>query len=112
MEWGDKVEFLENAVAPDLLAQGKTVKALAARPAIDGESSFYLDAFAVLSRGRQSGMGGPGGIAFADIEAYSRRLEIHSPTSFERFLRVILAMDDAYLTRIAKDMPKPGDSGK
>lgn len=93
---------MERVVAPELAKEGKTVKALDRRPYLDPHLQFYMDAFSVLDRGREVGMGGPRGISFPDIDAYASRYGIDSLSFFERFLRLIMAMDDAYLKRISE----------
>lgn len=103
MEWGDKVEFLERVIAPELAAKGKKVPALEKRPVLDAETAFYLDAFSILSRGRPAGMGGPGGISYAEIDAFAKSYGIRSMTAFDRMVRLITGLDDAYLTKIQKD---------
>ena len=77
------------------------MKALDRRPHIEPHLKFYMDAFSVLDRGREMGMGGPRGISFQDVDAYARRYGVESLQFFERFLRLIMAMDDAYIVHIS-----------
>lgn len=58
-----------------------------------------MDAFNILHGDRQIGaMGGEGPIPFMAIDAYARRHLIEDPDDFERFCRLIRAMDNEYLT--------------
>lgn len=77
------------------------MKALDRRPHLEPHLQFYMDAFSILDRGREVSMAGPRGISFPDIDVFARRYGIDSLSFFERFLRLIMAMDDAYLSHIA-----------
>lgn len=83
--------------------QGKRVKALEDRPSVHPALEWVYDAFWHLSTCRSSGFG-VGPIPWTAIDAYARRKRIED---FERFERLIDAMDSAYLEGQAKPQDQP-----
>lgn len=74
------------------------------------ELAEYLDfewrAFHEVSRDRQIGFGlGP--IPWTTVDRYAERHLIDDPDSFERFSKLIFAMDDAYRANHAEKNPPP-----
>ena len=70
------------------------------------EAEFFFDAFWRLSPSRQSGMG-EGRIPFEAIDRFADRAGLASGLEFDRFERMIRAMDDEFL-----DRRKPKDKGE
>jgi hypothetical protein len=66
------------------------------------------EAFSVLSRSRSQGFSGPQRIAFVDISACVGMLDIPQPL---RFVRLIQAMDDVFISSFLDRQPKKPNNG-
>jgi len=101
LTWGPKVRQLEETE----LKTGKPIKALDSRPEIlPGLGPIWV-AFQTLSAGRSIGVGMvamPCPITFQDIDAYARRYGPEDPDDFERFLRLIRALDSCFMAHAVK----------
>ncbi len=97
---------MEQVVKPELAAEGKTVKALDSRPELQTYLITIWDAYTSLDRDRQITMSGPGPIPFSSIDRYARRYGIDEIGEFDRFRRMIMAMDAEYLKFVAEQQPK------
>jgi len=93
LQWGEEIE--KRATFYDrLLAEGRGPLANVPELPATGEEAW--EAFWALSSSRNVGMG-PGGIPFLAIDRYAERYEIDD---FERFHRLVQAMDAAYLGHV------------
>lgn len=89
MEWGDKLDFLE-----ELEESGLTPKALENRPVMHEWMKEYTTGFSILSSTRQYGMG-PNPIQLSEILAY---LKLYGAEDMEAFIENILLMDASFLS--------------
>jgi hypothetical protein len=89
VEWGDKVEFLE-----ELQDGGISPKALEAKPIIHEWMREYTNAFSILHGTRQMGMA-PNPIMLSEILAY---LKLYGTDDTEAFIDYILHMDAIFMT--------------
>lgn len=112
LQWGDKLDFLQNQVAPHLAAQGGRSKVLDSRPSIQPHLIPVWDAYTSLDRDRLVGMGGPGPIPFSSIDLFARRYGIEDIAEFDRFRRLIMAMDAEYLKFVAERIEQETKKGK
>lgn len=110
--WGGRLEWLETVLAPQLAAKGLPCKPLDARPKIPPHLIPVWDAYASLERDRPLTMGGPGPIPFSSIDAYARRYGIDDLVEFDRFRRLIMAMDSQYLSHVADELAKDAKKGQ
>ncbi|WP_428981378.1 phage tail assembly chaperone [Methylopila jiangsuensis] len=76
------------------------------RPELEPEGAFYFDAFFRLSPSRRVGFS-EGPIPFEAIDAFARRWRIWG-SEFDRFERMIRALDSEHLTKrsAGKDDPQ------
>ena len=82
-------------------------KELEDEPEIDERLLPYVEAYAVLNAGRTSGMtANP--IPLTEIEAYCRLYEV---ADISRFVRLIRAMDGAYMGYVADKAKKAPQNG-
>ncbi|WP_443136519.1 phage tail assembly chaperone [Methylobacterium sp. Leaf106] len=100
MEWGERAEWLADLAEED----GIEPKALIDRPDLPEHLIFAWDAFWRLSGDRQLGFGSPGPIQFASIDRYAERFGILATEEFDRFCRLVRAMDDEWRRYIAKKL--------
>ncbi len=75
---------------------GELPQALKDEPAIAPHLIVVWRAFLALRGDRQIGFGGVGAIPFLAIDRYAQRYGITGADQFDRFLTLIMAMDDAY----------------
>lgn len=100
MEWGDKIEFLED-VERDT---GKRPQALSRRVMPDPGNALFWRAFQWLSKARS---GFNGDITGADILAYVELHRIRDIDLRSQLARIIPEMDAAFLEWMAEHKPKP-----
>ncbi len=94
LEWGKHEGFLSG-----LKESGIEPQALKGKPELDGTAHEMLTHFYVLNRSRNIGVG-VGPIPITEMEAWIRLNEIDD---IEMFLRVMIALDDAYLEAMNND---------
>lgn len=78
--------------------------AVAGAPQMFWGLEAYYDAFVELSTDRQSGMS-VGPIPWSSIDRYACRHEIEGE-AFEYLVRMVRALDDAFLAHCRKEAPK------
>lgn len=89
LEWTPKADFLAT-----LKRYGEPLpEAYLNRPELRSHTLFFWDAFAALETDRQIGMA-EGPIPFSAIDRFARRYGITDLDSFDRFYRIMRAMDD------------------
>ncbi|HEX2554252.1 MAG TPA: hypothetical protein VHL98_11150 [Microvirga sp.] len=86
-----------------LAEEGEPPRALLEQPEIWPHLAWVWDAFNDLSSDRPFGaMGGAGRIPWSSIDRYAARHGIDDPDAFDRFKRLLGAMDRAYLDHEAE----------
>lgn len=96
MEWGDKVEWLQDVAEED----GEAPRALVERPDLPAHLQFAWAAFSELKTDRSEGFGGPGPVPFSAIDRYAARHGLTEIDDFERFVTTIRMLDGEYLAII------------
>jgi len=95
MEWGDKIEWLQDLEEED----GKTPAALLRQPELSPDLEVVLTAFSRLSRDRAVGFAlGP--IPWSSIDRYAERHGIDGD-AMDRLSFLLMRMDGAYLKCVA-----------
>lgn len=105
MEWGteERQKFLKT-----LEGQGIEPEALRNKPRLKPWVAEYYRAFQVLSSSRMIGMGGASAIPISEIVAYFALCEVRDPDEREAYVKMIQALDSAYLQKVNKPSePKP-----
>ncbi|MCS0501623.1 phage tail assembly chaperone [Ancylobacter mangrovi] len=94
MEWGDKIEWLQ-----DLAEEGEAIPALSNQPTIPAHLEFAWSAFWALKNDRPLGFAMIGRISFTAIDRFARRYDVHGD-AFERLRVLIAAMDAAFVEKV------------
>jgi hypothetical protein len=98
--WGGELEEWLLDLAEE---EGKLPQALADKPEIPVHLAFVWRAFGDLAGDRQLGAAGMvGPLMFTAIDRYAERHGITDPDSFDRFVLLLRAMDDAYREHVAE----------
>jgi hypothetical protein len=98
LQWGDKLEFLQNIEK----SSGETPPALLNRPILSQFEQPYYIAFQVLSESRRWTPGGPAMIPLSEIYAYFKIYEIKDLDEREEYLIYINRLDLMYVKSINK----------
>lgn len=98
MQWGEHVDWLASVTDDD----EPIPRALADRPEVPPEQQFYWQAFWDLSGDRSFGPGAAGPIPFMALDRYAARYGIDTRDDFDRFRRLVKAMDAAWLSHVNK----------
>jgi hypothetical protein len=69
-------------------------------PELDRHLRFTWQAFWDLSNDRPAVFGGIGGIPFSAIDRYAKRYDITDVDEFDRFARLLKAMDTVFQTHV------------
>ena len=103
LEWAEQEPKLRAAAESDPTFRPRP---LLEKPLIGAHLIFVWDAFWALHGDRALGMGGIGAIPFTAIDAYGHRYGVVSTDSFDRFQRMIKALDNEFLKWNAQEKPK------
>lgn len=102
MEWGDKLEFLQDVER----TTGRRPAALARRVLPDPGNILFWRAFQTLSKARRPAFSGASDIVLTDILAYADLIGVRDPDLRSQLCRIIVEMDAAFLNFIAERKPK------